>query len=501
VEHTREDPLCADRGFLSARRNRGADREPGGEFGTARRIGLLGLGLAGDRAPAARPGSRRRPQSARRACGGRRVPAAVTPASRRRLAVAILLAAVLQFGCTEINQVIATEKRDVYHYTAEFGVADSQFRRSLDTLNSVVVGGNDAELLKNGDEIFPAMTRDIRAAKATVNLESYIFQPDEAGRQFASAMIDAARRGIQVRLLIDDYGSKLGDLEEPLKQAGVKVKVYRPIRIYSIYKIGKRTHRKLLVVDGKIGYTGGLGIDQRWLGNARNTKEWRDTQVRVEGPVVAQMQAIFAEDWTYTTGEILAGNGFYPPIPHAGDIEAEAIKASRGDESSLPKELYFMAIQSARQSIRIQNAYFLPDNQTREALVRAVERGVDVQVMVPGTHIDLPMVRLSSREHYGPLLKAGVKIFEYEPTMMHNKVFIADGIFTTIGSINFDNRSMGKNAEESLAFYDRGFAEKAQEMFDEDMKRCKQITYASWSHRGLGPRLSEILFGIWEPYY
>ena len=421
----------------------------------------------------------------------------------RRLAVALVLAflSATEFRCTEINQVIATEKRDVYHYHSDFGVADSQFRRSLDTMNSMVVGGNAAKLLENGDQIFPAMTADIRAAKATVDLESYIFQPDEAGRQFAAAMIDAAKRGVEVRLLIDDYGSTLGDLEEPLKQAGVKVRIYRPIRVYSIYKIGKRTHRKLLIVDGRIGYTGGLGIDHRWLGDARNTKEWRDTQVRVEGPVVAQMQAIFSEDWTFTTGEILAGDGFFPKIPPAGDIEAEAIKVSRGDASSLPKMLYFLAIQSSRRMIRIQNAYFLPDRQTREALIRAVERGVDVQVMVPGTHIDLPMVRLSSRSHYGPLLKAGVRIYEYEPTMMHNKVFIADGVFTTIGSINFDNRSMGKNAEESLAFYDRGFAEQALRMFDEDMKRCKEITYAAWSHRGMGTRVSELFFGIWEPYY
>ncbi|HET7452839.1 MAG TPA: phospholipase D-like domain-containing protein, partial [Thermoanaerobaculia bacterium] len=185
----------------------------------------------------------------------------MTAAGRRRIAVAVFLAAAFQFRCTEINQVVATEKRDVYHYKSEFGVADPQFRRSLDTMNSMVIGGNDAKLLENGDEIFPAMTGDIRAAKATVNLESYIFQPDEAGRQFAAAMIDAAKRGVEVRLLIDDYGSTLGDLEEPLKQAGVKVRIYRPIRVYSIYKIGKRTHRKLLIVDGKIGYTGGLGID------------------------------------------------------------------------------------------------------------------------------------------------------------------------------------------------------------------------------------------------
>jgi len=419
---------------------------------------------------------------------------------RRLLAAVVALGAALQSGCT-ITHSVSSEKREIYHFVPDFGVSDPQFRRSLDTLNSVVVGGNSARILKNGDEIFPAMTGEIRNAKTSVNLETYIFQPDDAGRQFASAMIDAAKRGVEVRFLIDDYGSSLGDLEEPLKQAGVKVRVYRPIRLFTIYNIGKRTHRKLLIVDGDVGYTGGLGIDERWLGNARNTKEWRDTQVRVEGPVVAQMQSIFAEDWTYTTGEILAGDKFFPKIGNRGDIEVEAIKASRGDDSLVPKEMYYMAIQAARKSILIQNAYFLPDEQTREALIRARQRGVEIRVMVPGTHIDLPMVRLSSRLHYGPLLDAGIQIFEYQPTMMHNKTFVVDGIFSTIGSINFDQRSMGKNAEESLAFYDRGFAEQMTEMFEDDWKRCKQVTREHWQRRGLTARISELIFWIWEPYY
>lgn len=417
------------------------------------------------------------------------------------VSVAAAAAALLSSGCTVTRTVISSEKREIYHFKPDFGVADPQFRRSLDNLNSRVVGGNTAKILKNGDEIFPAMTGDIRAAKTTVNLESYIFQPDEAGKQFAAAMIDAAHRGVEVRLLIDAYGSKLGDLEEPLKQAGVKVRIYRPIRLISIYKIGKRTHRKILVVDGRIAYTGGLGIDKRWLGNARNTNEWRDNQVRVEGPVAAQMQAIFAEDWTYTTGEILAGDSFYPKIDPVGDVEVEAIKATRDDASSLPKMMYYMAIQAAQKSILIQNAYFLPDKQTRNALIRAKERGVDVRVMVPGTHIDLPMVRLASRLHYGPLLEAGIKIYEYQPTMMHNKTFIVDGIFSTIGSINFDQRSMGKNAEESLAFYDRGFAADLTAMFEDDWKKCRQVTRQRWEHRGLAARISEMIFWIWEPYY
>jgi len=424
------------------------------------------------------------------------------PRKRRRILAALMACAMTVPGCTVINNVLGSEKRDVYKFDHTFSVSDPVFRRSLDNFGAPMVGGNTATLLQNGDEIFPAMTRDIREAKASVNLETYIFQPDEAGRLCADAMIAAARRGVPVRLLVDAWGSKLEALGKELKAAGVEVRRYRPVRLFSIYKVGRRTHRKILVVDGKIGYTGGLGIDERWLGDARNTKEWRDTQVRVEGPVVDQLQAIFGEDWTYTTGEILAGDRFYPKhAPTGGDVEAQAIKVSRGDASSLSKMLYYTAIQSAARSIDIQNAYFLPDKQVREALVRAVARGATVRVMVPGRHIDMPMVRSASWRNYGELLRGGVKIYEYLPTMMHNKVMVVDGVYSTIGSINFDARSQNANAEESLAFYSRPFAEKVERMFENDRRRCEQITYEEWDSRGIPKRFSELVFWIWEPYY
>src|SRR5207253_5828572 len=223
--------------------------------------------------------------------------------------------------------------------------------------------------------------------------------------------------------------------------------------------------------------TGGMGISKQWLGNARNSGEWRDTAVRVTGPVVDQMQAIFAEDWTYTTGEILTGEKFYPrPEGPRGIVMAQAIKASRGDASSLAKMLYYVAIKSAEKSIHIENAYFLPDKQVRNALVEAVRRGVDVKIIVPGRHIDLPMVRFASWLHYGEMLDGGVKIYEYRRTMIHNKTMVVDGLFSTIGSINFDTRSMNRNAEESLAFLDGPFGQKVDEMFEEDLKNCDEIT-------------------------
>lgn len=407
--------------------------------------------------------------------------------------------ALTQSGCAIFTQLEASRQRDHYSFTPAFAIEDAQFRRSLDNVGSVMVGGNHAELLENGDGVFPAIEKDILEAKRSVNIEVYIFKPDEVGRRFADAMIAAARRGVEVRLLVDAQGSALGSLEKELDAAGVRCEVYRTARRYAIF--GRRTHRKLVIVDGAIGYTGGFGFDKRWLGNARDKTEWHESSVRVTGPVVAQMQAIFSEDWTFTTGEILAGDTFYPKTEQTGTMQSQAIKASKGDSSSLPKMLYFMAIQAARKSIHIQNAYFLPDKQIRNALIAAVKRGVDVKVMVPGAHADVPIVRLASQNHYGSLLKGGVRIYEYETTMLHDKTVVVDGLFSTIGSINFDERSMSKNAEESLSFYDRPFAELMEAMFERNLLRCREITLAGWSHRSTSTRFAQSVSWIWEPYY
>jgi cardiolipin synthase len=404
-------------------------------------------------------------------------------------------------GCAISSALLGAEKRDVYEFHEHLKVTEPDFRRSAEALGNPLVGGNSVTLLENGDEIFPAMIRDIRAAKLSVDLETYIFQPDRAGRMIADALMEASRHGVEVRLLVDAWGSKFKDLKKQLDDAGVHAKKYRPIRLFSINKVGRRTHRKILVVDGRIAYTGGLGIDERWLGDARNTHEWRDTQVRAEGPVAAQMQAIFAEDWTFTTGEILAGERFYPAIPPSGNVLSQAVKASRGDSTSLAKMLYYMSIRSASKSIHIENAYFLPDKQVRQALTDAVARGVDVEIIVPGRNIDLPMVRFASWVHYGDMLKAGVHIWEYEPTMMHNKTMVVDGLYATVGSINFEERSMNTNEEESLAFYDAPFAARMETMFDQDRKKSTEITYEAWKHRGFPKKISETVFWAFEPYY
>jgi cardiolipin synthase len=418
----------------------------------------------------------------------------------RRLLASCALAALLfqSSACT----LVRFDKRSVYVYDHPSAVEDDSFRRSLSGFGFAMVDGNDAEILNNGDEIFPAMTGAIRAARKTVNLESYIFKDDKAGKIIADALMEAARRGVEVRVLVDGTGSKFaGPLLGRMREAGVKASMYRPIRLWTLHKIARRTHRKILVVDGTVSFTGGFCIADSWLGDARNPKEWRDMMVRATGPVSSQMQAIFSEDWTFTTGEILAGDKFYPRIAPAGSITAQAIKASHGDSSSLAAMLYFVAIQSARKSIHIQNAYFVPNRQIREALIQAARRGVDVRIMVPGRHIDEPLVRMASRLHYGELLTAGVRIFEYSRTMMHNKDAVIDGMFSTIGSINFDARSVHENAEESLGFYSRDFGAKLEATFAEDEKQCREITYAKWKKRGIEQRLAELVSSAFQPLY
>jgi cardiolipin synthase len=402
----------------------------------------------------------------------------------RRITVAVVLA-VFASGCSFFSQ----SQRSHYTLAGRLVVEEPAFVRSLDNFGSVMIAGNAATLLEDGDGIFGAMLKDIAEARSFIHLETYIYKEDEAGRLFTDALTAAARRGVRVRLMVDAQGSRLGAMRDELESAGVICRDYRPAKQYNY--LGRRTHRKLLVVDGTIGYTGGFCFDKRWLGRARTTDEWHESAVRVTGPVVAQMQSIFGEGWTFTTGEILAGETIYPKLSPTGSTLAQAMKASKGDSSSLPKMLYFMAIEASRVSIHIQNPYFLPDSQIRKALVDAAKRGVNVQVMVPGAQSDMPMVRMASRADFGELLMGGVKIFEYQPTMIHSKTLVVDGLFSTIGSINFDARSMSKNAELSVSFYDRGFAGEVEAMFQRDLARCREVTYEQWKNRGTSARMAE----------
>lgn len=417
----------------------------------------------------------------------------------RRAAAGSLLAVLSLWaaGCS----YIFSEKRTVYQYDPSYGVDSPEFVRSLDGLGTEMVAGNRARLLLNGDGIFPAMEAAIAGATSSVNLEMYIFDDGEIGTRFARALAARARAGVEVRVLVDGFGSSLGPLRGELEAAGAQVRVYKPLRIYSIYRIGNRTHRRILTVDGRVGYCGGVGFDDRWKGNALSSSEWRDTMIEVEGPVVAQLQHAFAQDWVHTTGEVLNGNKQFPALAPVGSVLAQVIAASRADSISTSKLLLYMAIQAAQRSIWIENAYFVPDRQIREGLAAAARRGVDVRVIVPGEYIDSPNVRAAARYHYGELLDAGVAIHEYRPTMMHNKVMVVDRTWSTVGSINFVNRSMKKNAEVNIAIYDAGFASTVETMVREDLARCDVLTKAGWKKRGPVARFGEFFFWLFSENY
>lgn len=411
---------------------------------------------------------------------------------RQSCLIAALLVALFS-GCTTSH-----EKRIVYHYEPTYGVASLKFERALVAGGGGLFAGNQAVLLQNGDAFFSSILKAIRGAKASVNIELFIFAKGKIAETFVEALCAKAREGVEVRVLVDSVGERLGRLGEQMKAGGVKFRIYKPVKFRSISKTGDRTHRKIITVDGRIGFTGGLAIDDRWTGNARNPEEWRDTVVRLEGPVVLQLQRLFLENWLYTTGEFLDGEGQFPAAQMAGDMKAQAVGSSRTSQLSTAKLHYYMPIQAAREYIWIENAYFLPDVDFKAALVAAASRGVDVRVVVPGENTDLRAVRYAGRRDYSEFLKAGVKIYEFQPTMLHSKIMVVDGLWCSVGSINFTSRSMKSNAEANVAVYDTRFGEQVRVMMQEDMARCEQITLERWTQRSLYQRLKEGFFSLYK---
>ncbi|WP_449446916.1 phospholipase D-like domain-containing protein [Thermomonas brevis] len=384
----------------------------------------------------------------------------------------------------------ALERKVEHRYT----VADPQFRREMGVLlGPGIVPGNTVTDLENGDEIFPAMLQAIRAARRTVTLETYIYWSGDVGREFAEALSERARNGVAVKVMVDWAGSiKMEDtLIQRMRGAGVELHQYRPLRWYNLGRLNNRTHRKLLVVDGKVAFTGGVGIADQWAGHAQDAKHWRDLHFRIEGPVVAQMQAAFNDNWIKTTGVVLNGEDYFPPQPRVGDMDAHVFVASPAGGSESMHLMYLMAIAAAERSIDLQAAYFVPDPLIIKALLAARQRGVRVRVVLPGKHIDSDTVRLASKAQWGELLQAGVEIYEYQPTMMHNKMLIVDGLMVSVGSTNFDVRSFRLNDEASLNVYDAGFAARMTEVFEADLKPTIRYTYNMWAHRPLHEKLVE----------
>ncbi len=381
-----------------------------------------------------------------------------------------------------------------YHMRHQFGVRDVAFLQTMHALTgSALSTGNHVTILKNGVRIFPSMLAAIRGAQKTINLEFYIYWDGDIGRTFAEALAERARAGVQVKVILDAVGSGAmsATLVEFMQRNGIDIEWYHPLRWYTLSRVNHRTHRKLLIVDGTVGFSGGVGIADEWAGDADSKDHWRETVVRVEGPVVTQMQFAFMDNWVKSRGELLTGLDYFPEVAPRGNHIAQVIKSSPSEGSSTVKLLYIISIVSAKRSIYISNAYFVPDSDTRRALETAVRRGVDVRVVVPGEETDVPIVRHASRWHYEMLLRRGIRIFEYQPTMMHSKTMVVDGIWTTIGSSNFDDRSFRLNDEVNVNVYDEGIAAEMEKMFHEDLAKSHEITQAKWFRRPMFDRLKE----------
>ncbi len=360
-------------------------------------------------------------------------------------------------------------------------------------LNLPILRGGRAEILQNGDRFYPAMLEAIGGAKDTINCEVYIFDSDETGRKFIEAFIERARAGVEVRLLLDWFGSirlKRADRRE-LRNAGVKLEFFRPLALRNLVRMYRRTHRRAIVIDGTIGFTGGAAVSDKWRGDTRNPKEWRDSMTRVTGALVTGVQSAFAANWVYCCGEVIAGPRYYPPSQDAGPACGLSVVSSPSDAQQPIRLLFWVSFINARRRLWIASSYFIPDRQLRKAVEARARAGVDVRILVPGNHTDAIPVQYAGRGYYEELLQAGVRMFEYQASMMHAKTIVADDGWTLVGSANMDERSMEINEENLLGIAEAGFARAVAEGFEHDLTRSKEIRLDEWRRRPVYQRVLE----------
>lgn len=358
-----------------------------------------------------------------------------------------------------------------------------------------ILGRNGVDLLLNGEEIFPAMLDAIRAARKTITYAQYYFEEGPVARDLVEAFAERCRAGVEASILMDAFGALEMPAEyvEALKKSGCRVEMFRPLSPLAWNRANYRNHRRVLVVDGRVGFTGGSGVSRKWMGNGRVEGHWRDTDARVRGPVVEYLQGAFAENWLEATGIVLGGESYFPrPVSPAGEAYAQVVRSSPAGGSFAMYTMFLLAISSARRTIFLTNPYFVPDGAMEDALAGAVARGVRVVVLVPGV-IDHNIVRQASRGKFGKMLKAGVKIYEYRAALLHAKTMVVDGVWATVGSTNLDNRSFALNDELNLVVYDAGFARRLEKVFADDLTHSAKVDYRAWRRRGLTDRLLEFL--------
>jgi cardiolipin synthase len=377
------------------------------------------------------------------------------------------------------------------YVSPEVAIGTPAFMRTLEAHTlSEPVEGNRLEVLLNGDEIFPAMLIAIRGARETITFANFMYEPGEISGQMATALAERCLAGVEVNVLLDAVGSAKMEAahRDTLKAAGCRLAFYRPLNLLSLRRFNHRNHRRVLVVDGRVAFTGGIGVGETWTGNGRQAKRWRQTDVRVEGPVVRVLQAAFAENWREATGTLLGGDAYFPPWRRRGPLAVQAVPSSPGHGATEDYMLFLLAIESARSSIALTNPYFVPDDGIAKALARAAERGVDVSILTAGTAGNTldRLMRVASRTHFPRAVKAGVKIYEYGPAYLHAKTVVIDGRWVSIGSINIDNRSFALNSELNVTALDRGLAARMLDIFKRDLAHARQVPPGDWMDATLG---------------
>lgn len=382
----------------------------------------------------------------------------------------------------------AERGRSVHLQVKNAGELGAMLPSIVGLTQSSMEGGNSVQLLENGDGFFPLLLRDIAAARESIHIESYIWWKGDICNQVAKALADKAREGVEVRLLVDASGGhKMDDnLRQLMLGAGCQVRSFHPLRFSNVGRLNNRDHRKEAIIDGRIGYIGGYGFAKEWTGNGQDKEHWRDTGVRVEGPIVNRLQSAFTENWIEETGEIPAGVKYFPSPRRDGNVAAHLAYTSPTGSVSSVQVLYYLAIVSAKKSVIIQNPYMLPDDDALAAMAAAVKRGVDVQVMAPATtSTDSPIVQHASHHQFGELMKAGVKVFEFQRTLLHQKIIVVDGVWSCVGSTNFDDRSFQLNDEISMGIVDPQIAAQLTAAFEADKKFAVQRNLEDWKKRPL----------------
>jgi len=376
------------------------------------------------------------------------------------------------------------------------GVGEPAFAATITGYTEApIVGGNRIKVLLNGDEIFPEKLAIIRSATKTINYAQYVFEEGQPADDVARALAERCRAGVAVNVLVDAVGAMAmpAELRQTMTEAGCRVETFRPIRPFTLDRVNYRNHRRILVVDGRTGITGGSGTSGKWSGNGRTGGHWRDTDVRVEGPVVAQLQGAFVENWLEATGVALGGDDYFPRLPaEPGGVNAQAVRSSPAGGSVAMYTMFLLGVASAHRSIHITNPYFVPDEKMVETLVQTARRGVRVALILPGA-IDHNIVRQASRGELGRLLEAGVEVYEYRAALLHSKTMVIDGVWSTVGSTNLDRRSFALNDELNLVVYDRAVAARLDEIFAQDLALSRRVTYEDWRQRSFVSRLLEML--------